>query len=127
MMKRSIIAATAALPFLLTACGDQPPQIEALGDLRNHIASTNWECTTWDEFNTGRSATCGLPHKQGEVNVHVSGDPELLTAVLMDTNPALEATVVGENWVYECSAPLGASDCKGLAELFGGESIERHR
>lgn len=124
ILKR-LLAALLAAPLLLTACSDSKPDIHTLADLRKHIATTNWECTSWNEYGSGNSAVCGLPHNQGEVNVHISNDPELLVAYLFDNHPELEASVVGENWVYECSPPLGASDCPGLAELFGGESIER--
>ena len=86
------------------------------------------ELRTWEKFCNVRSMEHAQWLKeltQGEVNVHISNDPELLVAYLFDNHPELEASVVGENWVYECSPPLGASDCPGLAELFGGESIER--
>lgn len=123
-MKRALAALLAA-PLLLTACSDNKPQIDTLADLRDHIATTNWECTSWEEYNPGTSAYCGLDHNQGEVKVHVFDDPELMVAHQFDNDPSLEAAVVGDNWVYECNPPLGASDCLGLAELFGGESIER--
>ena len=110
---------------MLTACSDGKPNIESLTDLREHIATTSWECVSWDEYSPGKSAYCGLPYNQGEVKVHFFDNPELMVAVRFDNDPELEAAVVGDNWVYECSSPLGAADCPGLAELFGGESVER--
>ena len=121
-MKKAISLTLAAL--LLTGCSSSN-EIQEISDIQDRLASTSWACEDWEEYEPGVAATCGLPHNQGAVWVRMTDAPEMFSAVSFDEHLDMEATVIGDNWVYQCRAPLGASDCEYLAGLLDGELIKR--
>lgn len=121
-MKKVITLTIAAL--LLTGCSSSN-EIQEISDIQDRLASTSWACEDWEEYEPGVAATCGLPHNQGTVWVRMTDDPEMLSAVSFDHHSTMAAAIVGDNWVYQCGAPLSVGDCEHIAGLVDGEVIER--
>lgn len=121
---KKVIISLALVPLFLAGCSTTN-EVSSVSGVRDKLADTNWACDGWEEYEPGIAATCGLPYGQGTAWVRVTDNPEMFSAVSFDEHLDMEATVIGDNWVYQCRAPLGASDCEYLAGLLDGELIKR--
>ena len=126
-MKRALAALLAA-PLLLTACTNQPAElgeIKHINELQAHLNGTAWECSRWHEYDNGH-AVCSYPDNVDGVaaTVVTTTDPEMYSALSFDSDSKLDATVIGENWLFMCE-DLTSTECGEVAAVLGGDLIER--
>lgn len=126
-MKRALAALLAA-PLLLTACTNQPAELGAIdhiNELQAHLNGTAWECTNWYEYDDGH-AVCSYPDNVdgAAATVVTTTDPEMYSALSFDSDSQLDATIIGENWLFMCE-DLTSEECDDAASVLGGEVIER--
>ena len=126
-MKRALAAILAA-PLLLTACTNQPAElgtIDHINELQAHLDNTAWECSRWYEYDDGH-AVCSYPDSVDGVaaTVLTTTDPEMYSALSFDSDSQLDATIIGENWLFMCE-DLTRAECGEVAAVLGGDLIER--
>ena len=126
-MKRALAALLAA-PLLLTACTSQPAElgeIDHINELQEHLNGTAWECSRWHEYDDGH-AVCSYPDNVDGVaaTVVTTTDPEMYSALSFDSDSKLDATIIGDNWLFMCE-DLTSAECGEVAATLGGEVINR--
>ena len=126
-MKRALAALLAA-PLLLAACTNQPAElgtIDHINELQAHLNGTAWECSRWHEYDNGH-AVCSYPDNVDGVaaTVVTTTDPEMYSALSFDSDSKLDATIIGDNWLFMCE-DLTSAECDEVAAVLGGDLIER--
>lgn len=126
-MKRALAALLAA-PLLLAGCTEEPEPlggIDHINELQAHLNGTAWECSRWHEYDDGH-AVCSYPDSVEGVaaTVVTTTDPEMYSALSFDSDSKLDATIIGENWLFMCE-DLTSAECGEVAAVFGGELINR--
>ena len=126
-MKRALAALLAA-PLLLAACTNQPAElgeIDHINELQAHLNGTDWECSRWHEYDDGH-AVCSYPDSVDGVaaTVVTTTDPEMNSALSFDSDSKLDATIIGENWLFMCE-DLTSAECGEVSAVLGGDLIER--
>ncbi len=121
-------AATLTALTLANCGGDESPngKFSNTTDIRDALAGTDYECVRWDDYGDS-GARCSLDKYFNTPNhwVNMSDDPEMLAAVKMDADPENMGGVAGDGWFFDCDTDLTSSQCSEVADILGGEHIER--
>ena len=95
-------------------------------EIRDALTNTDYECVRWDMADD-KMGRCSLDKYTNTPNhwVTMSDDPQLMAVMGIDDDPDNVGSAVGDNWVFDCGADLSVEQCREVADILGGEHIDR--
>lgn len=143
-MKKTLTATASLIATLaLTACSSSDnssavtserdleanyTNYETFEDIRNVLASTDYECTDWRDSDTSdEGGACSMEDRGIHPVIFTEEDEDLglFANIAFDEFPAANSIILGDNWIFGCMDSLPLGHCQEIANELGGGRVAR--